>query len=309
MMFSRQRYFGLQRSVIPALVLVVASLLAPVHAEEVTTKLDDLTLRANLELASGKSMKDGVVLITHGTLAHNGMELIKSLQSGLQAKGYNSLAINLSLGLDKRASAMYDCPTPHVHKHTDAVGEIAAWTKWLKDKGATRIALMGHSRGGNQTAWALAEKDDPAITSAILLAPQTWEAGYLIKDYSERYNHYLTPLLAKAEKLVAEGKGDTLMDMDFIYCEKTRAAAKSVLSYYKDDARMDTPTLLAQTKKPVLVIIGSADTTVKDLALKMPKVADGKRIKTYTVDGADHFFMDLYTDEVVEETAKFLDWK
>jgi len=308
-MFSKQRYSGLQRSVISAIMFVLALSSASVYAEEVTNKLNDLTLRGNLELAAGKSMKDGVVLITHGTLAHNSMELIKSLQSGLQAKGYNSLAINLGLGLDKRVSAMYDCPTPHVHKHTDAVSEIAAWTKWLKDKGAMRIALMGHSRGGNQTAWALAEKDDAAITSAILIAPQTWEAGYNLKDYKAKYKADLAPLLAKAEKLVADGKGDTLIDMDFIYCEKTRAAAKSVVSYYKEDPRMDTPTLLAQSKKPVLVIIGSADTTVKGLAEKMAKVADGKRIKAHTVDGADHFFMDLFSDEVVEQTVLFLNWK
>ena len=307
-MFSSQ-HSGVQRFFAPAVMLLASLAFTSVQAEEVTTKLDGLTLRGNLELASGKSVKDGVVLITHGTLAHNSMELIKSVQSGLQAKGYNSLAINLSLGLDKRASAMYDCPTPHVHKHTDAVGEIAAWTSWLKDKGATRIALMGHSRGGNQTAWALAEKDDAAITSAILIAPQTWEAGYHLKDYKAKYKADLAPLLAKAEKLVAEGKGDTLMDMDFVYCDKTRAAAKSVVSYYKDDARMDTPTLLAQSKKPVLVIIGSVDTTVHGLPEKMAKVADGKRIKAYTVEGADHFFMDLYTDEVVEQSAAFLNWK
>jgi pimeloyl-ACP methyl ester carboxylesterase len=287
----------------------LVAMAAPLAAEEVTQKAGDLTLRANLELAAGKSPKDGVVLITHGTLAHNGMELIKALQEGLKAKGYNSLAINLSYGLDARPSAMYDCPTPHVHKHTDAIEEIAAWTTWLKDKGATRIALLGHSRGGNQTAWALAERDDPAYTSAVLVAPQTWEPGYLAKDYKARYKVELKPLLEKAEKLVKEGKGDTLIDMDFIYCEKTRAAAKSVVSYYKDDPRMDTPTLLAKTKKPVLVIIGSNDTTVKGLPEKMAKVADGKRIQAVTIEGADHFFMDLYGDEVVEQAAKFIGWK
>ncbi|HET20173.1 MAG TPA: alpha/beta fold hydrolase, partial [Chromatiales bacterium] len=251
------------RSVRGLLAAALVAFAAPLVAEEVTQKHGDLTLRANLELADGKSVKDGVVLVTHGTLANNGMELIQAMQNGLKDQGYNTLAINLGYGLDARESAMYDCPTPHVHKHTDAVEEIAAWTKWLKDQGASRIALMGHSRGGNQTAWALAEKDDPAITSAVLIAPATWDAGYNQKDYKERYGVDLDPLLAKAEKLVAEGKGDTLMDMDFIYCEKTRAAAKSVVSYYKDDERMDTPTLLARTKKPVLVVIGSEDTTVK----------------------------------------------
>lgn len=294
------------RTLIAAALVAVA---APLAAEEVTHKFGDLTLRANLELAAGKSAKDGVVLITHGTLAHNGMELIKALQDGLKGKGYNSLAINLSYGLDARPSSVYDCPTPHVHKHTDAIEEIAAWTRWLKDKGATRIALLGHSRGGNQTAWALAEKDDPAYTAAVLIAPQTWEPGYLAKDYKARYKVELAPLLERAERLVKEGKGDTLIDMDFIYCEKTRAAAKSVVSYYRDDPRMDTPTLLAKTKKPVLVVIGSNDTTVKGLPEKMAKVADGKRIQAVTIEGADHFFMDLYGDEVVEQAARFIGWK
>ncbi len=296
---------------LPARPLLLAALLlfaAPLAAEEVTHRLGDLTLRANLEMAEGKGMQDGVVLITHGTLAHNRMELIQALQEGLKAQGYNTLAINLSLGIDQRPSAMYDCPTPHVHRHTDAIEEIAAWTQWLKGQGASRIALMGHSRGGNQTAWALAERDDPAYTSAVLIAPQTWAPGELARDYKAHYGVELQPLLEKAERLVAEGKGDTLLDMDFLYCEDTRAAAKSVVSYYKDDPRMDTPTLLGKTRKPVLVIIGSEDTTVKDLGEKMAKVADGKRIRSYTVEGADHFFLDLYADEVVEQAAAFIGW-
>jgi len=133
-MSSTHRHVGAQRFWAVAAMLLTASVFAPAQAEEVTTKLNDLTLRGNLELAAGKSVKDGVVLITHGTLAHNKMDLLQALQTSLKAKGYNTLAINLSLGLDKRASGMYDCPTPHVHKHTDAVGEIAAWTTWLKTR-------------------------------------------------------------------------------------------------------------------------------------------------------------------------------
>jgi len=47
------------------------------QAEAVQIKKDSLALNGNLSLASGKTVKDGVVLITHGTLAHNGMEVIK----------------------------------------------------------------------------------------------------------------------------------------------------------------------------------------------------------------------------------------
>lgn len=54
-----------------------------------------LVLNANLSLASGKTLKDGAVLITHGTLAHNGMLLIQKMQTELAARGVNSLALSL----------------------------------------------------------------------------------------------------------------------------------------------------------------------------------------------------------------------
>ena len=55
------------------------------HAGEVTLAQGAITLNARLELADGKTLKDGVILMTHGTLAHNGMEIIQTLQ-GLMPK-------------------------------------------------------------------------------------------------------------------------------------------------------------------------------------------------------------------------------
>jgi hypothetical protein len=39
-------------------------------AEEVTVKQGDVTLRGDLSLAEGKTTKDGVILMLHGTLQH-----------------------------------------------------------------------------------------------------------------------------------------------------------------------------------------------------------------------------------------------
>ncbi|MCK5167633.1 MAG: hypothetical protein KAQ66_09940, partial [Rhodospirillaceae bacterium] len=51
------------------------------NAEKVQiTAKNGLKLNANLVLADGKKLSDGVVLITHGTLAHNGMEIIVAMQ-------------------------------------------------------------------------------------------------------------------------------------------------------------------------------------------------------------------------------------
>lgn len=142
-------------------------------ADRVELEHDDMTLLGNLEMAPGSSVEDGVVLMVHGTLAHGEMEIMRSMQELLRDAGYNSLAINLSLGQDAR-EGMYDCDSTHRHKHEDAVDEIAAWVEWLKGEGAERLAVMGHSRGGNQVARYLADQADPMVEKAVLLAPQTW---------------------------------------------------------------------------------------------------------------------------------------
>ena len=121
-------------------------------ADEVKLQHDGMTLNASLVTSADSWPAGPVVLMTHGTLAHRGMEIMAGLQDMLSERGISSLAINLSLGLDDRSAAMYDCATPHSHRHTDAVAEIGAWLEWLKGQGVKKIALLGHSRGGNQTA-------------------------------------------------------------------------------------------------------------------------------------------------------------
>ena len=91
--------------------------------KEVRIQHGALTLNGVLNLIDGKPLKKDIVLMGHGTLAHNGMDTIKNLASVLNERGFSTLAINLSLGIDDR-EGMYDCETPHRHKHTDSLEEI-----------------------------------------------------------------------------------------------------------------------------------------------------------------------------------------
>ncbi len=279
--------------------------LAPAHADDVTLKHGGLTLNANLEKTA--SWPAGpVVLIVHGTLAHNGMELIAGLQPLLAAKGLSSLAINLGLGIDNRRG-MYDCATPHRHRHADAVTEIGAWIDWLKQQGTRQIVLLGHSRGGNQAAWFAAERDDPALRAVVLAAPATWTAAEAARGYETRYGKPLAPVLEKAKSLVAAGKGDTFMEqVDFVYCANASVTAAAFVGYYAPDERLDTPTLLPRVNEPVLVVAAGGDELVKDLPARAAPAADGKKVRLVTIDGADHFFRDLYAEDMVEVVATFL---
>jgi len=287
-------------------VALLLALGASAAAEEVTLPHGGLTLNANLETA-GTDWKQGpVVLMTHGTLAHGRMEIMEGLQAALKDRGISSLSITLSLGLDKRRG-MYDCATPHRHKHTDAVDEIGAWLGWLRSQGVAKVALLGHSRGGNQTARFAATHTDAPITAVILVAPQTWDQAYATEDYQKRYGKELGPLVKRARQLEVEGKGDTLLaHLDFVYCPDTSATAAAFVSYYAVDGRMDTPRLIPEIKVPVLVVAGSEDDTVKGLVEKVQPLADEQRVKLTVIDGADHFFRDLYADEVADAVQALL---
>ncbi len=279
---------------------------ASATAQEVTIEHNGLTLNAELVLAEEKSMADGIVLLTHGTLAHNRMEIIAGLQGLLADSGVSTLAINLSLGLDNRRG-MYDCSVLHNHRHQDAVGEMVAWLDWLEAQGARQIDLMGHSRGGNQIAWLAAEQDRPAIRKVVLLAPATWSAGGSKVDYKKRYKEALEPLVNEAEMYVGFGRGDVLLkETDFIYCADTTVTADAFFSYYKPDDRLHTPNLLPQINKPILVIAATEDKLYVPLKRDIsPMVGSG--VDFLAVEGAGHFFRDLYLEEVVEQTVEWLE--
>ena len=289
------------------ILLLSLGMASAASAGVVTLSHNGVTLNANLEQAGSSGPGGPVVLMTHGTLGHRSMEIMAGLQELFAERGISSLAINLSLGLDNRDAAMYDCATPHTHKHTDAVGEIGAWLGWLKAQGAKEVALLGHSRGGNQTARFAAASDDPVITAVFLVAPQTWDADSETQGYKKRFDADLFPLLTQAQQMVAAGKGAELMDnIDFLYCEKTRASAESFLSYHAPDENMDTPRLIPTIKAPVTVFAGSEDTVVKGLIDKVEPLADGEAVTLVVIDGADHFFRDLYAEDIADAIAETL---
>lgn len=276
-----------------------------VEAKEILLPYRGLVLNANLELAPGKKAADGVILITHGSLAHRGMESLLNFQSLLNEKGYNTLAINLSLSLDNRRG-MYDCQITHRHRYSDAVDEIGVWVDWLKKQGVKRVAVLGHSRGAAQTALYAAERDPVLTKAVILLAPSTLDNASP-SEYAERFQQPLAPLLERAQKLVREGKGGTLLEqIGFITCAGATVTATSFVSYYASDTRLDTPALLAKIAKPVLVVVAGGDEIVVGLDTKVAPRVDGKRVQMKVVENADHFFRDLYADEAVDAIHLFL---
>ncbi|MBE9515376.1 MAG: alpha/beta fold hydrolase [Proteobacteria bacterium] len=286
--------------------LCIATLLfsVSVNAKEVTIKHNGLKLNALVDLAPGKKLSDGVILITHGGLAHNSMESLVYLRQLLNESGYTTLAINLSLGINNRHGA-YNCKTPHRHRDYDTSNEIDAWLNWLNKQGLKQVVLLGHSRGGGQTALHAAERDNDLIKAVVLMAPSTRDNG--AAGYQQRYGQPLTPVLDKAQQLVRQGKGDTILEhANIMFCRDVPVSAASFVSYYGPDDRLDTPALLPKIKKPVLVLVAGDDEVVVDLEKKIAPIANSKDLQVNEIESSDHFFRDLFADDAVEVIKGFL---
>lgn len=274
---------------------LVAGLLAaaPAAAEPVQIEHDGLRLNGNLE---GEIATGPTVLMVHGTLAHHGMEIMRTLQDLLLERDIPSLAITLGLGIDDR-TGMYDCGVPHSHRHEGAQAEIGVWRDWLENEGATEVVLLGHSRGGNQVARFLAEQDGAA--AGVLIAPMTWEEADAAASYEQR-GAELAPLLERA------AGGERLAGVPFLGCPEATVEGASFAGYYEPDPRFDTPALLPEIEVPVLVIAGSSDDVVPDLADRLGEI-DQPNVETTVIDGAGHFFIEFFAEDAADAIADFLE--
>lgn len=272
---------------IPVVFLTLLTAVAA-RADEVRLSYDGKTLNADQVIADEGRASDEIMVILHGTLGHKDMEIIQTLQSFLAEIGRDSLAINLSLDVDDR-HGFFDCDLPHSHRANDAIEELGVWVNWIRTSGTKKISLLGHSRGANQAAKYVLTGDTP-ISKLVLLAPPARDSSL---DASE-----LRPLASMKED-------DWLADVNFLHCEAAKVQVASYLSYLGSDANTDTVTLLADIEVPTLVISGSDDQVSSGLGARMTEAVSDS-VSHVEIDGAGHFFRDLYLYDVVDAIDSFL---
>jgi len=288
---------------------VLLALAVPVSAAEQELELSvaGRTTLATLRTPAAMTPDTPLVVMTHGTLAHKDMEVIQGVAKALEQRGIASLAHTLSLGVDRR-KGMYDCAVRHDYVVEDAIAEIGAWVG--RAKGVSRhVVSFGHSRGGNQVARYLAASDTLPVAGAVLLAPVTAKAeADLRAAYAKTYGKPLEPFLELATKAVA-GRGGEWMDVPgFVYCRNAVVTARAFASFYSADAGQDTAALVARAKLPVLVLAATKDSVVPDVAASFAPVAgsSGGRVQLDTIEDADHFFRDLFAEDVADRIAEFI---
>ncbi|RXH18887.1 alpha/beta hydrolase [Bradyrhizobium guangzhouense] len=289
-------------------VLLLLARPAGAAEQELELSVDGRTTLATLRTPAAMGPDTPLVVMTHGTLAHKDMEVIQGVAKALEQRGIASLAHTLSLGIDRR-KGMYDCAVRHDHTAGDAVAEIGAWVEKAKAM-SRQVFAFGHSRGGNQVARYLAANETSPVAGAVLLAPATAKAeADLRASYAQTYGKPLEPFLEQATKAVAAGRGGEWMDVPgFIYCRNAVVTARAFASFYVADAAQDTAALLARMKLPVLVLAATKDTVVPDVVASFAPLADssGGRVQLDKIEDADHFFRDLFAEDVADRIAEFI---
>lgn len=303
-----QREHGIRAKLMVALITINALMCWPVllQAKEVTQQYNGLTLNANLEMAEGKTFKDGIVLLLHGFLAHNKMEIIETAQQALLDVGHSSLAINLSLGIDNR-HGFHGCDRPHRHIQDNAIKELAAWVAWLRRKGVEDITLIGHSSGANQVSRYAVEQLDPEVSRIVLLAPGTAGREHNRENYQIRYDTNFENLVSSLEKKVIQGKGDILMKIDWNACSQADTTPRSFLSYHSPNNKFaNIKANLIRIKIPVMVIAGDLDELQPNTPEILESIIDNEKIRLTVIEGAGHFFRDFNIEEAIEATIEFI---
>ena len=273
-----------------------------VLATPVQLEYEGLRLNANLVEPAART-SGPVFVIVHGTWGHAGMEIIEGLQARLADEGQVSLAITLSLGVDDRHGFL-GCELPINANHGAAADEINQWVKYAQSRWE-QIVLVGHSRGGNQVM--LYEQTyrhvaKQAVARLVLIAPMTWNADEAAKAYEDKYG------VALRERLeAAQAQPDHDIHTDLLNCPNVDVLGKNFLSYYSAEPNRNTATLLATVARPVLVFEGTDDPLARGFVAQEALVAGNPRVTVQWIDGADHFFRDLYTDDLVEAMLEWLD--
>lgn len=269
------------------LLLAVAS--AAARAQPVQIKPGLQRLNANLEMPAGKTAADGVVLMVHGTLSWYGQETIAALQKNLKARGVGSLAITLSLGIDDRQGPRR-CDVVHDYALAGAKREVGLWLEWLAGQGARTVDLLGFSRGAAQVATFAPEL--ARARRVVLVAPAFATASEQAESYQRAFGHPLAPEIAEARKSPLQQR-----TVDFLNCKQATVLNATFLDGY---AEMPA-SLAAKTGHQTLVVVAGKDEVVPDLAAKLPS-----DVKPVVIDGATHFFLDLYGEEAADAIAAFL---
>jgi pimeloyl-ACP methyl ester carboxylesterase len=275
------------------LLITVLCMALPAQAADVQSMFDGRVLNASL--VQPDDDRDEAFLIIHGTWAHHGMEIVQALQQGLADRGEASLAPTLSLGQSDRKGFLDCSPTMTPDERT--VGpEIRHWLDDLGARGYRTVTLLGHSRGALQAARVLVERPDSRVTRLVMLGPMTWRYDEVAAANRAQGTDTLDTLLHRAR----EAPDAMLGPLNLQTCTGVHTTGSVFLDYYDPRIVRHTPDLIEHVRIRTDVVLGTDDEVAPWTAEEIAAARLRRNVRLIRIDGADHFFRDLYMDEVLD---------
>ncbi len=258
-----------------------------------------LVLNANLK---SNSQSDTIFILVHGTRGYKDMEIIKSLSQKIYDYGYSSLSINLSYDIDNRASEFLSCDRVHTHNEHTSIDEIVSWYRYLENQDYKNIYFIGHSRGAFNVIQAMAIINNNNI-KAYLLAPVIDTYIGTKNYYDQEHNLPYETLINNKDEFIIS---DRYPSINFLFCENARVSSSTFRSYL-DLSKNQTlypftfsiVDLLKDTNSMVTIFSGTDDEILLDSYKKLNQI-NQSNISHILIDEADHFFRDIYLDDVID---------
>jgi pimeloyl-ACP methyl ester carboxylesterase len=295
------------RALLVILLLLIPSI-EPVRADEVVAEHDGFELLGALDLAAGAKLKKGrVVLLLHDLLGSDQSVPVADLKNALLHQKLSVLAINLSLGHNRRTQG-YSCDEEQNHRYEDALPEIHAWVRWLQKRGVRDITLAGFGRGANQIALYASKTTQKAVKRVVLISPTTWDRDRETQAYQRQHGKSLIDLMFQIEEDLADTGADSLLEgVGFLQCQRALVTARTFASYYRDRNYLDAPALIPLIKRPTLVIAAELDHVSPDLVSKLQQVEARPDLRLDIIEGSDRQFAAPFTDRVAGQIKLFAD--
>lgn len=163
--------------------------------------------------------------------------------------------------------------------YLDCVTEIDDAVRDLRQRGARSIVVAGHSVGGTVAVAYGASHDGLAGIVGFAAADAFFGPPYLLPD------------IARAQSLVADGKGDILDDFTDVRPAghlRMHTTAARFLSFVAPPTDQRMPANAARLRAPLLLVAGTLDMFTLEYGARAYDRAPGYALNRFVQVGADH---------------------
>lgn len=231
---------------------------------------------------------------------------------GIRASTYKLLAQDLAargmtaVRIDKRGMFASAAATPDANAVTiaDYVNDVTSWVAALRKRtGVACVWLIGHSEGG-LVAMA-ASKSQPGICGLVLVAAAGRPLGEVLRGQIKA-NPANGPLVGQAMSAIDSLEQGRRIDTVDMHPALQSLFAKQVQGFLISEFSYDPRRLLADEKKPVLVLQGKRDIQVSEADAYLLKQAVPHATLVLLSD-VNHVLKSVISDERRANLATYAD--